>query len=136
MAIFPQRESGMPFDTEEFAEHLRRNAGRHSQSSCAKFVRRALEAGGADTKGHPVPAKLYGPTLTRIGFRSIVVEDPDKFQFQKGDVVVMAPTRHGNQAGHIAAYDGRNWVSDFIQQGFWPGSNYAKEKPSYVVYRR
>jgi hypothetical protein len=136
MASFLQLESRMPFDTGKFAAHLRKNAGRHSQASCAKFVRLALEAGGADTKGHPVPAKLYGPVLTRIGYRAIAVEDPGKFLFQKGDVVVMEPTRHGNQAGHIAAYDGRNWISDFIQQGFWPGPDYAKEKPSYVVYRR
>jgi hypothetical protein len=126
----------MPFDSAKFTTHLRKRAGKLSQSSCAKFVRLALEAGGADTKGHPVPAKLYGPTLLRIGYRALNVEDPDKFMFQPGDVVVMEPTRHGNQAGHIAAYDGKNWISDFIQQGFWPGPNYAKEKPSYVVYRR
>ncbi len=41
----------MPFDTDKFAAYLRTHAGKHSQSHCAKFVRRALEAGGADTKG-------------------------------------------------------------------------------------
>jgi hypothetical protein len=48
----------MPFDKAKFATHLRKHAGKHSQASCAKFVRRALEAGGAETKGHPTPAKL------------------------------------------------------------------------------
>jgi hypothetical protein len=126
----------MPFDSEKFATYLSKHAAKHSQSSCAKFVRRALEAGGADTHGHPTPAKLYGPTLTRNGFHPITVNKPESFVFQKGDIVVMEPTKHGNPAGHIAGYDGNNWVSDFIQHGFWPGPVYAKEKPSYVVYRR
>ena len=126
----------MPFDTAKFATHLRKHAKAHSQASCAKFVRRALEAGGADTKGHPMPAKLYGPTLERNGFHAITVDDPDKFAFIQGDIVVMEPTKHGNAAGHIAGYDGKVWISDFLQRGFWPGPVYAKEKPSYVVYRR
>ena len=53
----------------------------------------------------------------------------------KGDIVVMEPTEHGNQAGHIAGYDGKNWISDFVQRGFWQGNSYAKEKRGYVVYR-
>jgi hypothetical protein len=61
---------------------------------------------------------------------------PDKFPFQQGDIVVIQPTKHGNPAGHIAGYDGKDWISDFVQRGFWPGSAYEKEKPGYVVYRR
>jgi hypothetical protein len=126
----------MPFDAEKFAAHLTTHAGKHSRSHCAKSVRLALEAGGANTTGHPTPAKDYGPTLSRNGFHAITVDDPATFPFQKGDIVVMEPTEHGNQAGHIAGYDGQNWVSDFVQRGFWPGPAYEKEKPSYVVYRR
>lgn len=126
----------MSFDTGKFTTYLRKHAGKHSQSKCAKFVRRALEAGDADTKDHPTPAKLYGPTLMRNGFHAISVDDPDKFVFLEGDVVVIEPTRHGNPAGHIAGYDGKDWVSDFVQTGFWPGPEYVKEKPTYVVYRR
>jgi len=125
----------MSFDATKFATHLRKNAGKHSKSSCAKYVRRALEAGGADTKGHPVFAKLYGPTLMRNGFHTITVDNPDKFAFQQGDIVVIDATKHGNPAGHIAGYDGKAWISDFIQSGFWPGPFYAKEKPTYAVYR-
>jgi hypothetical protein len=126
----------MPFDAGKFATHLTKHAAEHSQSHCAKFVRLALEAGGADTKGHPTPAREYGPTLVRNGFHAITVDDPAKFPFLRGDIVVMEPTKHGNPAGHIAGYDGTNWVSDFVQHGFWPGRAYEKEKPSYVVYRR
>jgi hypothetical protein len=103
---------------------------------CAKFVRRALEAGGADTSGHPAEAKRYGTLLLRNGFHPISIRHPDCQVFRKGDIVVMEPTKSGNKAGHIAAYDGNDWVSDFVQSGFWPGTTYAKEMPNYVVYRR
>lgn len=126
----------MPFDTDKFITYLRKNAAKRSQSKCAKFVRHALEAGGANTKGHPAIAKLYGPILTRNGFHAITVDKPETFGFLKGDIVVLEPTKRGNQAGHIAAYDGKIWISDFTQSGFWPGPGYEKEKPSYVVYRR
>lgn len=126
----------MPFDTDKFTSHVSENAAKHSQSHCAKSVRRALEAGGANTRGHPTPARDYGPILIQNGFHAITVDDPATFNFLKGDIVVMEPTSHGNPAGHIAGYDGTNWISDFVQRGFWPGPAYEKEKPSYVVYRR
>ncbi|WP_190287688.1 hypothetical protein [Massilia sp. NR 4-1] len=126
----------MPFDTDKFAKHLRSNAANRSQARCATFVRKALEAGGADTTGHPAEAKRYGNLLIRNGFHSITVSQPDTYAFVKGDIVVMDPTANGNQAGHIAAYDGKNWISDFVQAGFWPGPAYVKERPKYVVYRR
>lgn len=126
----------MAFDPDKFAAHLISRAGKHSQSHCARFVRLALEAGGANTTDHPTDAKEYGPTLTRIGFHPITVDNPATFLFLKGDIVVIEPTRHGNPSGHIAGFDGQHWVSDFVQQGFWPGPGYEREKPSYVVYRR
>lgn len=126
----------MSYDIDKFATYLRTHAAKHSQFQCAKFVRRALEAGGADTKGHPVFASEYGPILIRNGFHAITVDKPESFGFLKGDIVVMEATKHGSPAGHIAGYDGSNWVSDFVQHGFWPGPAYEREKPSYVVYRR
>jgi hypothetical protein len=128
----------MSFDTEKFATYLRTHAKPHSatKGDCAKWVRLALEAAGADTRGHPASAKDYGPTLTRNGFHAIKVEDPDIYHFLKGDIAVIQPTEQGNPAGHIAGYDGRDWISDFVQwSGFWPGPAYKKENPDYVVYR-
>ena len=46
----------MLIDKEKFATHLRKNAAKLSQRKCATYVRRALEAGGARTVGHPVDA--------------------------------------------------------------------------------
>lgn len=65
----------------------------------------------------------------------ITVDDPATFNFMTGDVMVMQPHKGGKQAGHVAGYDGQQWVSDFAQRDFWAGPDYRKEKPKYVVYR-
>lgn len=122
-------------DTEKFAERLRKKAKNHSQRICAKRVREALEAGGGNTKGHPGDAKDWGPTLLRMGFRELQVEDHTKFVFMKGDIVVIQPYPKGNPSGHIAAYDGKIWISDFKQRDFWSGQGYRDNKPSHVFYR-
>jgi hypothetical protein len=91
------------------------------------FVRRS--------KPYPATGKHYGPALLRLGFRRITVENPDTFNFQNGDVMVMEPYKAGKPAGHVAGYDGKNWISDFIQRDFWAGPGYRTERPSYAVYR-
>ena len=126
----------MSFDKDKFATYLRKNAKPHSQSRCARALRQALEAGGASTKGHPVDAKAYGPTLERNGFYVISMTTLDAYVPMKGDVVVFDAHPRGNSAGHIQAYDGRGWISDFTQRGFWPGPGYERKEAVYVVYRR
>jgi hypothetical protein len=125
----------MALDKEKFAHHLRTKANKQSISKCARYVREALEAGGGKTKGHPVDAKDWGPTLLRMGFHEMTVEDPDRFQFMKGDIVVIQPYPGGNSSGHIAAYDGKIWISDFKQRDFWSGGGYRRNKPSHAFYR-
>lgn len=126
----------MNFDKDKFATYFRKHSVPHSQGRCARAVRQALEAGGASTKGHPTAAREYGPTLERNGFYVVDVTDVNMYVPVKGDVVVFEPHPGGNAAGHIQAYDGRRWISDFNQQRFWPGSGYEREEAVYVVYRR
>lgn len=125
----------MAIDTNKFATYLRKHAAAHSQARCAKFVRLALEAGGAKTVGNPSDAKSYGPVLLRNGYRVVKVEKLATFMPMKGDIVVIQSTAAGNPAGHIQGFDGKDWISDFVQNDFWPGPVYRKEMPSYVVYR-
>lgn len=123
-------------DVEIVATHLRKRAAKRSLKICATRVREALEAGGARTKSlHPPHAKDWGPTLLRLGFHEIAVEKPVTFLFMKGDVVVIQPYKGGNASGHIAAYDGKNWISDFVQLDFWSGPGYRQHRPSHVFYR-
>lgn len=120
------------FDKQVFATSLRQNAlPPFGDGKCAHFVREALEAAGADTTGHPVSAKDWGPTLLRAGF-TVVTDAP--YVAELGDVVVIQPTSR-NLHGHIAGFDGRNWISDFVQQEMWPGPAYRQEKPLHNFYR-
>jgi hypothetical protein len=122
-------------DVDKFADHLRTHAKKKSIRKCARYVREALEAGGGDTSGHLADAKTWGPTLLRMGFRELSVEDPAKYRPLKGDIVVIQPYEGGNPSGHIAGFDGKIWISDFKQIDFWGGPDYRNKKPPHVFYR-
>lgn len=126
----------MPIDKKKFAAHLRDNAEDRSTSKCATYVRKALEAGGVSTTGHPPDAKDYEVVLLRNGYHSVAADSAEAPYIPMiGDIVIIQPTAKGNKAGHIAGFDGADWISDFVQSGFWPGPAYRKERPSYVIYR-
>lgn len=128
----------MPIDINKFAKHLRAHADSTppGHGKCGEYVRNALQAGGAHFNEYRPPhyGKQYGLTLERLGFHEITVDDPDHFGFIRGDVMVMEP-HTGSTAGHVAGYDGKNWISDFVQRDFWADPKYRKERPQYVVYR-
>lgn len=122
-------------DVNKFVFRLRANIlGRFGERKCARQVRLALESAGAITTGHPVDAKDWGPTLLRIGFRQIEIPNIELFIPLKGDVVVIQATSTSS-SGHIQGHDGNQWISDFLQAGFWPGPIYRKEKPHVDAYR-
>jgi hypothetical protein len=124
-----QAASNKPkIDKDKLADYMDQHAGSSSQGKCAAVCRKGLEAGGADTTGHPVDAKDYGPTLTKNGATTV---SPDGYKPQKGDVAVF----NGSDAhphGHIEVYDGKGWVSDFKQNNFSP---YRSGTPPVTVYR-
>ena len=125
----------MTVNVETFVTHLRSKIlPRFGKGLCATHVREALEAAGAVTAGHPFYAKAYGPILRLNGFRVVPKVSEDFRAFRKGDIAVMQPTR-GKNAGHIQAWDGSNWVSDFLQPGFWPGPDCRRDEPDYEIYR-
>ncbi len=126
------------FDKDKFAAHLDSQApGTTSSYHCAKYVREALQAAGIDTQHHPIPAKDYGPYLEQWGFEPI---SPPSHP-EKGDIAVIQPNpagvRDGFSAeyGHIAAFDGHQWVSDFRQTNVWGGRKYSKDNLPIVYYR-
>jgi hypothetical protein len=129
----------MPVDLDKFAKHLRANAdkGPPGKGRCGEYVRKALQGGGAKFHGaYPPTGKQFGPALEMLGFHEITVEDPDNFNFIKGDVMVMEPYKGGKTtAGHVAGYDGKDWISDFVQRDFWAGQGYRTQRPHYAVYR-
>lgn len=122
-------------DVDKFAKALRDNAEPESIRKCAAYVRMALEAGGGKTKGHPFHARQWGPMLLRMGFRELPVEKLDTYKPLKGDIAVIQPYKGGNDSGHMAGFDGKDWISDFFQRDFWGGPGYRRNKPPHVFYR-
>jgi hypothetical protein len=132
------------WDIEKAVQHLRAKAGPpYGVGKCATFVREAIEAGGLtilrDGSGS---AKDYGPRLVRAGF---VAQAGAGTPYQKGDVAVIdgftkgaaAEIKKDHTDGHMAMYDGAQWISDFKQPGTtpYPGSDYEKARPKVVIYR-
>jgi RHS repeat-associated protein len=118
------------FDTPAYESWMNDHAHSSSQHQCAKYVRQGLEAGGADTAGHPVDAKNYGQTLTNNQFTPI---SSTGYTPKAGDTVVFQPYPGGNPSGHIQTFTGDRWASDFFQKHFLPGTGYANSQ--YQIYR-
>jgi len=116
-----------------------------STGNCAKFTREAIEAGfdghvamlRPPSRDGKTMAKDYGPGLEKLGFQ-------EQFMcggFEAGDVAII-DGYEGDDAGHMAMYDGQQWISDFAQNnyigregGLYPGPGYAKHRPPFRVYR-
>ena len=100
------------FNIDKFVQTLQSNAKPSTLGKCAKHVRLALEAGGADTTNHPISASDYAPILIKNNFYE--VNSPD-YTPKKGDIYIIE--RFGTHThGHIAGYDGSQWISDFKQK--------------------
>jgi RHS repeat-associated protein len=118
------------FDIPAYSQWMNDHAHANSQHQCAKYVRQGLEAGDADTTGHPRDAKNYGPTLINNEFTPI---PSDNYTPQAGDTVVFQPYPGGNPSGHIEMFNGDRWVSDFNQNLFLPSAGYRNS--TYQIYR-
>lgn len=118
-------------DVDRAIAHLDTHAAAHSQGRCLRAVREALEAGGA-SPGRTASAEDYGPNLERTGFSPVASSASPAYTPERGDVVVFGAVP-GHRHGHIAMYDGGQWVSDFRQPGFYPNQSYRGG--SWTVYR-
>lgn len=119
------------YNVNDATQFLRDHAQERSQGRCAAAVRQALEAGGLDTTGRPNAAGDYDSFLPGLGFHEV---DINGYVPQEGDIVVHEP-REGHEYGHIAMYDGENWISDFVQRDMFGGSAYRND-PDYTIWRR
>lgn len=106
-------------------------AANQPRGYCAKHVQRALEASGISGEGHPPKAKDYGRYLASKGFFRLQGSD---YQPKKGDLVVIQPASGKSGPGHIAMYDGKQWISDYRQKTFW-GSGRQPPPGSCEFYR-
>lgn len=89
------------------------NLGTRSTGSCAKYVRSYLMAAGYPLSGWPVAAADYINYLPKYGFTQVPGK-ASQISPEVGDISITQ--RFGNHKyGHIAIWNGSNWVSDFKQ---------------------
>ncbi len=99
-------------DLHKFSSKLESMSAKHSKEKCAKNIRIALQAAGADVSKHPVAASDWGQTLEKNGYKKI---KPAFNRPQEGDIYIIERTS-GHTYGHIAGYTGNGWFSDFRQK--------------------
>lgn len=108
------------------AAAARKGAVGKSIGKCARYVRVALQSAGYKFTGVPSAYMYANGTLSSAGFGQISTSTP----YQVGDVIVVG--RSGAHIhGHICIWDGRNWISDFIQSKWNPYST----PQSYTLWR-
>ncbi len=118
------------YNINQAVKYLIQNAHESSTGWCAKYVRKAFEAGGISTSGRPGSAKDYDTYLQENkGFRAV---NPRNYTPIKGDVVVWEGGSH-SEHGHIQMYTGKQWVSDFRQNSFYP---YSSHSIPHTILRR
>ena len=113
---YSQQNSGA---TTTAADYARSHAKGRSVGRCARYVANALQASGFKFQRQP-SAYMYhtNGVLSKMGF-NLVHSGLSGFKPQKGDVCVI--NRFGKHVhGHICIYDGRNWISDFVQRNASP----------------
>ena len=120
------------WDRQKAVEYLNSNAEDGSIGRCAEYTRRAIKAGGALVVRHGL-AKDYGSSLRAVGFQPLGENPPGGFL--AGDVVIIEALDESHPEGHMAMFNGESWVSDFTQNGLYPGPRYRKQKPGYEIYR-
>lgn len=110
------------------AEYATMHAERKSTGYCARYVANGLQAVGYKfpRQAHASHYVTHG-TLAKMGFEQVNNNEPPL----PGDISVMGP-RYNGHAGHISIFNGRNWVSDFVQRRESP---YAQKYPNQWMTR-
>ena len=115
---------------EEAARYATEHAEKKSVGMCALYVRKAIIAGG-------IPLYVGGDAwsykymLPILNFHQV----GKKSEQEVGDIVVFQPIG-GRKYGHIAIWNGKQWVSDFKQRNLIVHSDYLKDGCEYAIYRR
>lgn len=109
------------------AEWITENAYHRSRTWCALYVSSAIWAGGRTN--YLLPAWAYSWYLPKLGFTEVSTAG---YTPRTGDVCVF-PSVDGHIWGHVALWNGHQWVSDFKQRGIIVAKGYGKVK--YRIFR-
>jgi len=134
----------MAWSKEAAVKYAEENAESGSTGKCAKYVKNALVQGGLTYLGC-VHARNCGGGLEAQGFAMVMDQATDIGVYEVGDVVVIEGwadpdgeegPKKGNASGHLALWNGKVWISDFVQtKSVYPGPGYRENKPAYKIYR-
>ena len=120
------------FNIDRATTYLTEHGRNKSIHCCAWYTMRALQVGGCPAI--ILPAQWYRYYMPLVQFKEIPKEG---YNPQKGDVVVFErPSgrswkKTSQWWGHIAMYNGEQWISDFKQKRMNP---YKQDVP-YRLYR-
>ena len=114
------------------ASYARQHARSGSIKKCARFVANALRAKGINVPVQDAYHYHSDNILSKHGF-GIVHRGLDKYDAKVGDICVVNRFP-GHQWGHIAIYDGENWISDFVQQNSLAWNIYKGVRPNNGVF--
>ena len=108
-------ETGMGNPMLNAMTFARQHAKKKSSGYCARYVANALEYAGIKFQRQP-SAYMYHSNgiLKKAGF-GLVSTSMSGYSPQPGDVCVVGRFNN-HKHGHICIYDGRNWISDFVQR--------------------
>ena len=112
-----------PWNPQEAAKYATENAQRKSVGLCAMYIRKAMIAGRIPLHHLRGDAWHYKYILPILGFR----ETGNRETPEIGDIVVFQPIEN-RKYGHIAIWNGNQWVSDFKQKNMIPAKAYHKTK--------
>lgn len=115
-----------PFNVDKATNPLSEHAFSHSHNCCAWFVMRAMQSGGCPAI--ILPAWAYRYYLPIIGWEEININSSIP---QKGDVSIFPYTKN-HIFGHIAMWNGEQWISDFKQKNIIVSKDYT----TYRIYRK
>jgi hypothetical protein len=117
--------SNYSYNKEDSIIALKENALEESHNCCAWYVMKALHNG-----------KCYVPILAAADYKYILplygFYKTNDENYVKGDIVVF-PRIGKHKFGHIAMYDGNNWISDFKQNKFYVSKDY--KNTNYIMFR-
>jgi len=113
------------------AQYATRHAEKQSIGYCAKYVANALEAAGLKFQRQP-SAYMYhrNGILSKAGF-GLVSKGMQGYTPEIGDVCVV-DRFNSHEHGHICIWNGKNWVSDFVQRT----PNVYKDGPGPMYFYR
>lgn len=126
--VTPLIGSHCDYDVQTVVNYLTLNAESRSKNCCAWYVMRAMHKGGCPI--YILPAYGYSWLLPQFGFVEV---DNNLYKPKEGDVAVF-PAVKGHVWGHIQMWNGKQWVSDFKQKGFYAAGGYVNSK--YKIFRR